>query len=82
LETHQPKLNPINAFPTASPSKQLARRDRKTCWCPASWPTKPSWVNITPRNAATPSVAHELPTTSNAAHPAANAAMVRTIFTL
>jgi hypothetical protein len=82
LVIHQPKLNPINKFPTASPSSQFARWERKTCWCPASWATNPSWVNIPPRKAATPSAAHELPTTHNAPHPAANAAMVTMIFAL
>jgi hypothetical protein len=42
---------------------------------------KPSWVNIIPTNGAMARVIHELPTTTNSAHPAKNAKIVRVIFT-
>ena len=81
LATHHPKLNPIKALPTTNPSQRLARRDPNTCRWPASWPTKPSWVNISPNNTASARVSQEFPTTRNAAQPAVKTANVATIFT-
>ena len=80
--THQPKLIPINTFPTAKPRSRLARRERNTSWWPASCPTKPSWVNISPRNAAMASANHEFPSRINPANPAPNAPTVRGILAL
>ena len=81
LGTHQPKLSPMSAFATMRPSKRLRRRAPKTWLCPASWPMKPSWVNIIPTNGATARAVHELPTMTNRAHPAKKAKIVRVIFT-
>ena len=71
----------MSAFPTMRPSKRLRRRVPKTWLCPASWPMKPSWVNIIPTNGATARVAHELPTMTNRTHAAKKAKIVKVIFT-
>ena len=60
----------MSAFPTMRPSRRLRRRVQKTWLCPASWPMKPSWVNVIPTSGATARAAHELPAMTSRAHPA------------
>ena len=61
-------------------AQDIACREWQICRCPASCPRKPTWLNITARNAATMSVHHESPTTTKAAQLAARAAPVKVVF--
>src|SRR5215211_8896077 len=72
LATHQSKLIPTSRLAWTRPTRSLARRERKSCRWPASWPTKASWVDTTARYAATSSCHHDSPSMAKATSPAAS----------
>src|SRR6266581_2102225 len=42
----------MSRLPKTRPARPLARRVRKTCRWPVSWPRKPIWVKVNARNTA------------------------------
>ena len=70
------KAQPDERVPHDEAEQAIAAALAENLVVPASWPMKPSWVNITPTNGATARAAHELPTMTNRTHPAKKAKIV------